>query len=390
MLRFYSTRLDASRIRRDARGFVRVEAIIAKPGVYTYHQNGKAIREYLPPEEVSRADSLASVADAPVTIRHPRDMVDPKSWGSVSIGHASGPAQATPEGALATLVIAREDAQGQIGRDLVEVSRGVQVRIDETPGVTPDGQAYDRVQRDIVYNHVALGPAGWGRQGAGVSLRLDSHDNEIIEPTPMKYTDKAGKVHEFKTDSELQTFLDSRADMAPPFPPKKKGEDEEDEEDPKAKKPKKDARDEALAAEKARADAAQARLDAIEAERAQAARVALEDSARKVLGVDTKFDGADAKPLTDRAVRELVIKRLDSKADLTDKADAYVEAYFDVAIKAAPASRNDGFATLSALKGVQIDGTAPRTDSKETVRPDIKMRQDAQEAWKKPLSISSK
>ncbi len=61
-IRYDSTRLDATRIRRDARGFARVDAIIAKPGVYTYQEpGGRAVREYLPPEEVARADSLASV-----------------------------------------------------------------------------------------------------------------------------------------------------------------------------------------------------------------------------------------------------------------------------------------------------------------------------------------
>jgi hypothetical protein len=33
---------------------------------------------------------------------------------------------------------------------------------------------YDRVQRRIRYNHAALGPPGWGRAGADVSLRLDA------------------------------------------------------------------------------------------------------------------------------------------------------------------------------------------------------------------------
>jgi len=382
VLRYYSTRLDASRIRRDARGFVRVDAIVAKPGVYVYHQGGKAIREYLPPEEVNRADSLASVQDAPVTIRHPRNMVDASTWGSVSIGHASGPATATPEGAQATLVIARSDAQGQIGKDLVEVSRGVQVRIDETPGVTPQGEAYDRVQRDIIYNHIALGPAGWGRQGAGVSLRLDSADNEILDSHMIKITDKSGKVLEFKTDSEAQAYFDglqARADAAPPFPPKKKGTEEDDEEEETPpKKAKKDAKDVALAAEKARADAAQARLDAIDAEAKKTARTALETSARKVLGAEAKFDGA-----TDRAVREQVIARLDSKAELVGKTDAYVESYFDIAIKSAPASRNDGEALLSRYREVSVDGTVRKDESDKPVRPDLKMRQDANDAWKK-------
>lgn len=394
-IRYDSSRLDAAQIRRDARGFVRVPAIIAKPGVYSYTQDGKTVREYLPPEEVARADSLASVQDAPVTIRHPRNMVDSATWGSVSIGHASGPAKATADGARAELVIARKDAQDMIGTELVEVSRGVQVRIDETPGVTPDGQAYDRVQRDIVYNHVALGPRGWGRQGASVSLRLDSNGDEQITET-MKYTDKTGKVHEFKTDSELQTFLDSRTDgeMPPAFlknAKKKKGapegEEEDEEETEDAKKSKKDAAD-----LRAKLDAAQAKLDARERADAKAARDALELSARAVLGKEAKFDAQDSAgkpvPMTDRAVRELVIKRLDSGTELEGRSDSYVEAAYDIAIRGAKASANPGHALAASLAGVRVDGSTETPKTVET--PDVKMRRDAQDAWKKPLSFSAK
>ncbi len=297
----------------------------------------------------------------------------------VEIGHASGPATSTPDGALATLVIKRADAQGELGRTLVEVSRGVQVRIDETPGVTPSGERYDRVQRDIVYNHIALGPAGWGRQGASVALRLDSNGDEISESNMIKITDKSGKVHEFKTDAEAQAYFE-RIDAAPPFPPKKKGDDDEDEDEKKkAKKDAKDAQD--------RADALQAKLDAKEAAEARAARAALESSARKVLGSEAKFDaaGADGKPvpLTDRALRELVIKKLDPAADLSARADSYVEVFYDVTIQHAKpdASRSDGDIFANALGGVRVDGT--RSDEKPAVRPDVKMRQDANEAWKK-------
>lgn len=382
-IRFDTLRVDASKIRKDARGFTRVDAIIAKPGVYEYTEpNGRKVREYLPPDEVARADSLASVQDAPVTNRHPKNMVDASTWGSVSIGHASGPATATPEGALASLVVARGDAQAEIGKSLIEVSRGVQVRIDETPGVTPEGERYDRVQRDIVYNHIALGPTGWGRQGAGVSLRLDSNgDEQFSAEQPMKYTDPKTKiVHEFKTDSDLQAFLDARADGKPPFPPKK-GEADEGDEDAEKKAAKKEAKD-----SKDRADALQAQLDTrIAAERASA-RAALETDARKVLGAEAKFDGVDATgapvPLTDRAVRELVIKRLDSAADLAGKTDVYVESYYDHTIRtASKPSRNDGDALRAKLAGV--GATGERTDEKAPVRADVKMRQDAQDAWKK-------
>ena len=381
-LRFDSIRLDASKITRTPAGLARVDAIIAKPGVYTYtNPDGSKVREYLPAEEIARADSLASAADATVTKRHPSQMVTPETWGGVSIGHVSGQPTATPEGARASLLIARKDALEGLGKDLVEVSRGVNVRIDETPGVTPEGERYDRVQRDIVYNHIALGPPGWGRQGASVSLRLDSGDNEIFEnertdTTMLKIKLADGTVREFKNDSELQAYYDGLAARTDAFPPPK-SKDEDEEEEKKKKAEKKDAEDK-LAAEKARADAATAELAKIK-------RTELETSARKVLGAEAKFDaqGADGKPvpMTDRAVREAVIKRLDSNAKLDAESDEYVRVRYDIAIAQAPASSNRSDAISAGLRGVRVDGSNPGETPKP--RADIKMRQDANEAWKK-------
>jgi hypothetical protein len=53
-----------------------------------------------------------------------------------------------------------------------DVSCGYTCDFDETPGVF-DGVAYARVQRDRIYNHLGIGPEGWGRAGTDVSLRLD-------------------------------------------------------------------------------------------------------------------------------------------------------------------------------------------------------------------------
>lgn len=355
-IRFQTERLDASKFTRTAAGMVRVDATVCAPGVYTYYDpSGKAVREYVPPEEIARADSLASLEDVTVTNRHPRSMVDPSTWSTVSIGH--GRAGRSDAGkAVATLVITSGQAQGEIGKSLVEVSRGVNVRIDETPGVTPEGERYDRVQRDIIYNHIALGPPGWGRQGAGVSLRLDAAGDELREDTEakeqqiMKYTDpKTKTVHEFKTDGELQAFLDARADAAPPFPPKKKGEDE-DEEDDKKKKAKTDS---ALEAERARADSAERELQARKDSDAKAAREALLVKARKVLGVEYKADSA-AK---DRDIQLAVLAKLQPEVKYDSRADAYVEASFDIAIEAPSTAGGRQDAIASALLGLNQDGT---------------------------------
>jgi len=58
--------------------------------------------------------------------------------------------------------------------DAVEVSAGYEVDIVETPGVTPDGQAYDAIQRNIRCNHIAL--TRRGRAGPEVRLHLDKKE----------------------------------------------------------------------------------------------------------------------------------------------------------------------------------------------------------------------
>lgn len=53
-----------------------------------------------------------------------------------------------------------------------DVSAGYAARLDFTPGVF-EGEAYDCVQREIRFNHVALCPQGRGRSGPEVGVRLD-------------------------------------------------------------------------------------------------------------------------------------------------------------------------------------------------------------------------
>jgi hypothetical protein len=371
---------------------VRVDATVCAPGVYTYHEpGGKTVREYVPPEEIAKPESLASLEDATVTNRHPSSMVNPSTWGAVSIGHAK---QGKLDGdkAVSTLVISRAEAQAELGKSLIEVSRGVNVRIDETPGVTPAGERYDRVQRDITYNHIALGPQGWGRQGSGVALRLDAAGDEIATShevtTPMKITTKDGKILEFKTDSECQAYFDGlseRADAAPPFPPKKKGEEDDEEEEKKKKAEKKDAEDK-LAAERARADAATAELKAIRDREAQARKDSLVAQARTVLGAEYKTD----EKTSDRDVHLAVLAKLKPEVKFDGRDDAYVKAYYDIAIEAPARSDSQQDTLLNQLYGVRQDGTrddgkGERSDSAPRVDARTKMAQRDAEASKKPL-----
>lgn len=417
---------------------VRVDATVAKAGVYSYtNPDGSVTREYLPAEEIARADSLASLEDVAVTNRHPRNMVDPASWGAVSIGHARN-GRADGEGrearASATLVIAKQDAQAKIGTDLVEVSRGVSVRVDNTPGVTPWGEKYDAVQRDVVYNHIAVGPRGWNRQGPDVALRLDAKGDEMAEPDgdepegggPESEREPGKKKP--KTDaccaacgSRKDGNGGGRNDAHLPWDEcmakaMKEYDDEEtakkvcgsikaknDGGKPQAKGNEMlkydghefktdaelaayiDAERGKAAAEKARADAAAGEVAAIQAERAKAARASLESQAKPVLGV-AHFDSTE----TDRSIRARVLAKLSPTVRCDGQSDEYVRAAYDVAIAGAPvapgANRSDELARK--LYGIREDGTRESATTPGEV--DYQARSDARQAeiWRKPIGTA--
>ena len=71
----------------------------------------------------------------------------------------------------------------------------------------PDGTPYDRVQRNIRYNHVALGPRGWGRMGPRVRLRVDGaaylvDATQLTEDTEEQVQTITIRKREFKLDAE--------------------------------------------------------------------------------------------------------------------------------------------------------------------------------------------
>lgn len=375
-LRFDAIRLDASKITRNpSTGAVRVPALITRSGVFPYQDaNGKTILEWRPPAEVLKADSVAAFKDLPVTEKHPKGFVTADSWKASSIGHVSGDPRIDTnlQGIETDLVISDGRSIPKVGKALLEASCGYSCEIDNTPGVVPEGmpdagKRYDRSQTQIVPNHVALGPANWGRQGNAVAMRLDSNDDQIVdEPQPTVETAKMkirhdGKTFEAATEAELQALIDAHdaakgtTDLTAQLAAERGRAD--------AATAKAEALATQVAQEKARADAAPEL-----AKQAAEARASLEVLAVKALGKTEKFDGK-----TDREVKVLVCKHFDSafsdveKVDGKDtpKSDAYVQGSFDVWTKAAP-TRNDASTNRMATRLNGSDGSGNRSDDRET------------------------
>jgi hypothetical protein len=304
-----------------------------------------SIREYRPPEEVARADSLATLEDVPVTIGHPRG----GNAAASSVGHVRGSSiRVDGSDVVGTLIISGPAAVAGIKtKRYVDTSAGYDVDVDPTPGTTPEGGAYDRVQRNIRYDHNAILPPGTGRTGS--TMRLDGADQVIDDETPtptetpmkkIKITRADGKAVEVEvSDEAVAVIAGLEAD---------------------------------LTASKARADAQAATLAKHDADAAAAARAALEATARALMGKDfavTRKDAAGAEiALTDDEIRVAVIKRTDSAFDASKHDAAYLRARFDIV--SAPSATSTLSPAAPILRVLNGGTDAARTDAAPTPETD--------------------
>lgn len=373
-------RFDLSRFSpkttRTPQGFLRAPATFTRAGVFEYRRaDGTTVRELRPADEVFATDSMASVAGAPVVIDHPAEgWVSAANARRLAVGWGSEKVERQDTHLAGALTIHDQPAIDRVGKDLVEISMGYACRIDRTPGTDPDFGPYDQVQRSIKYNHIALGPSGWGRAGPTVGLRLDAGDAYQADPTLTENTNspdtgkdqnngaERARVDTMKVTINGITFdLDEKAAQA-------LSQDQ--------------ARHDSLVKEheqlKGRHDAAADKVKELEKKVAEAEdpkrfdsavaeRVALIDSARKVLGQDAKIAG------TAREIMEQALKH-DRKdpPSFEGKSDDYVTSRFDALIEDLPAKKAEESKRQTRRDAVDAQGDKSRKSTDTVDRYDSK------------------
>src|SRR5262249_25658712 len=159
-------------------GGLRIPAFLTRVGVFEYTGvDGHPIREYRPPEEVFNSDSMSMLKGAPITLDHPPEPIKPENFRTYNVGHVADDVRRQGDKVAATLYLQDQAACKAIEAGRRELSCGYHTDVDETPGVAPDGQPYDRIQRNISYNHLALVDSG--RAGHDIRLRLDAAGNSL-------------------------------------------------------------------------------------------------------------------------------------------------------------------------------------------------------------------
>ena len=330
-------------------GTLLVEGYAARPGVYVYRNaDGSERRELVPRSTL--IDFARTLGRNPVTLHHP-DRTDgrkvtPDNYSKLSVGDVDGDVVIEDDGYVRVkLAVRRRDAIDAVeGDGTTELSPGYAVQLDETPGVDDEFGAYDAVQVKRWGNHLAL--VDNARGGSGCHIRVDgdpraSRDDHPPGPSGRPTTGApmltalvallARHGMSVRTDSEEAALADLDTGLAAL---------KQDRDNDKA------AADTAAAtltadrdAEKKRADDAEAKVTELEGE-----LQARDDAAEldRLAKVAAKVQ-VDAKGLDLPGLRLAIAKTQVGDADLTGKADAYLDALVDRADAAeVPTGRWEG------------------------------------------------
>jgi len=195
--RYDSVKLGPPRRLDDGR--LIVEATLTRTGVFVYRNpDGSERREYRASAVVGRKDSLESLKLATITNKHPPTMVTAQNAHQYVVGQVGQDVRMDGSHVVATLVINEAATIADIERGLHDTSCGYACDLDETPGVSPDGERYDARQENVVYNHLAVALEA-GRAGTA-KVRMDGVDVEALiqippggSPTPSSATRVAGR-----------------------------------------------------------------------------------------------------------------------------------------------------------------------------------------------------
>jgi hypothetical protein len=351
-------------------GILRVNARFARTGVQNYYlADGTLERRYRPADEVFANDSLASWAMRTVTSDHPPVMVDSANAKQFMVGMTGETAWQDGKFVVTRLAIADKNAISDIvsGRRR-QLSAGYRVALDHTPGVSPEGEAYDVVMRQITGNHIALVAAARG--GSELKPQLDAPDKVAVadnNKTPSKPLGGGTTMAKMMLNGVERDVPDGVVDAIQGEISRVRGEVAAKvatlEGELAGAKAKVTAKDAEIKAIKDSAPDPQLALDAARG------RIALEAKAREVLGADTKFEAKDS----DDSIRRKVLGKLAPTTVLDNQDAAFVAGMFEALIaNRTPTVDHAGNARRSAIEDAKPTHSASgMTTDKDGVRKPV-------------------
>jgi hypothetical protein len=368
----FTDAVAVSGTRRTADGYLVAEARSVRTGIqlYTGSEVGKpdmpVVRVYRPADQVFSADSLHSFTHAPVTMDHPAEAVNADNWKQLAVGEVSTAAKKDGEWVHLPLILKDAAAIQAVETGKRELSAGYVCELVWGDGVAPDGQPFNATQTNIKINHLAIvdkaragskariGDAASEEWGAApindhqpAKEKIMTLKTVTVDGIPVEVTDQGAIVI-----TTLQTRLaDANSKMGTADA---------------AHLAAIAAKDGELAKKDAEIDSLKAKVlsDADLDKRVQARADLI--STAKAIAKDVKTEG-----LADASIRKAVVAAKLGDAAIAGKAEAYIDARFDIlAEDAKKAGGSDPFARVVS------DGVKPTGDA----------HTHANDAWNKSVN----
>lgn len=360
--------------RRLDDGRLIVQATLTRTGVFVYRNpDGSERREYRAPDVVGRKDSLEGLKLAPVTNAHPPVMVTAENAKQYVVGQVGQDVHMDGKHVVATLVINDASTVREIEHgNKRETSCGYGCDLDETPGVSPDGERYDARQTNVQYNHLAIVEAG---RAGSARIRMDGAEADTlfeVSPSAMSpgsVEDKHPRGDD--TGSPVEELKKALAELAEQTKRADAEKTRADAADTKAKdlELKLAQAESDKAAEKTRADgeksradeAVKARKDADDAfeakvqERASLQAEAIEYLGRNDKGETLSVDGKstiDVSKMDARSLKCAIVEKLDGTKIDEKRSDEAVAFAHELAVDRA--KKNS--AAMGAARSVIVTG----------------------------------
>lgn len=370
----FSDTMQIGGTRRTKDGYLVADVRAARTGIQQYagaevgRPDLQTVSVYRPAEEVFKQDSLASYAFKPVTVDHPMDGVSAETWKQLAVGNVGGDVVRDGGFVRVPLVVMDAAAIDHIENGKRELSMGYECRLEFVDGVTPEGQSYQAVQRDIRINHAAI--VERGRAGPQCRIGDKGKPGAIVERMPSTTGDIPMTTRNITVDGITIAVTDQGAQVIEKLQAQlADGKTALD----KATKATADAAAEhakqIAAKDKELADAKALIPTVDQLEDMQAKRAAMLDVAKKLV------PDLDCSKLPAADVRKAVVAKRLGDAAVVDKSADYIAAQFD----ALAALAKDGVADADPVRAALSSGTTTKANDAEAAR--TKHLADQANAW---------
>lgn len=335
----FSDKAHLRGVRKTKDGYLVGDVKCAKTGVQQYLaaelgvDGGGVINVYRPPEEVFSTDSLATYVGKPVTDDHPPEEVTSANWKVYAAGDIGE--GVLRDGEWVKVPVKLMDAQtvSKVESGKSEVSMGYTAEIDFVDGITPEGVAYQAVQRGIRINHLAIVDRGRAGIGNGFSDKAINWGTSPITKVGDNQVTLKTLIVDGLTVETTEEGLASVHKIA-----------DAKHEAVKALNDAKIAHDTAIAAKDAELAKRDAEIDMLKAAKLSDAEIDAKVQARSDLLAKAKsVADADYTGLADSDIKKAAVVAKLGDAAIEGKTEAYIDARFD--ILAELVDKADPFAT---------------------------------------------